>query len=194
MSESRQLTDPMRLVIVAIPGGGAFEELSRMITILHDLTGSRTAASYPPHITLRTGAIVPSGELERFTDEFGKHIEGESSFIVKTEGLRSFSYWEEENQKHIILYPVRKSPELAGLNARLLGYDKYKKSNKSSYQPHISLLYGDIDGERFDAARRYIGERPELFGREFRFRLDNISLLRQGEGFKWSICRKFILK
>ncbi|MGA2141370.1 MAG: hypothetical protein ABSG94_03010 [Brevinematales bacterium] len=112
---------------------------------------------------------------------------------MKTEGLRAFSYWEEENQKYIILYSVRKSQALADLNKRLLGYERYKKSNKTVFQPHISLLYGDVDRESFETAKLFVGERPEIFDRFFSFDLDNISILAQDSSGAWSLFHRYEL-
>lgn len=185
-----------RLVIVAIPGGAVHDELYGLMKTLSSLTGSRTAITYPPHMTLRTGVMVPEKETGTFIREFGRIIEKERAITsgVKTEGLRAFSYWEEENQKYIILYSVRKSQALADLNKRLLGYEMYKKSNKTVFQPHISLLYGDVDREAFETAKLFVGERPEIFDRGFSFDLDNISILSQESGGEWALFHKYELR
>ncbi len=184
----------LRLVIVTIPGGNFYNEISGMIGALSSLTGSRTASSYLPHMTLRTGVFVPCDESDSFIREFGELISEEKAIKVKTERLRVFPYWEEENQKFIILYSVRKSQPLSSINRRLLSYEKYKKSDKSIFQPHISLLYGDVDREGFEKAKQFVRERPEIFEREFTFDLDNVALLSQGRGGNWSVYYKYKLR
>jgi 2'-5' RNA ligase len=185
----------IRLVIVAIPGGAVHDELFGLMKTLCTLTGSRTAVTFPPHMTLRTGVMVPVNETGTFIREFGRIIEKEKAIRsgIKTEGLRAFSYWEEENQKFIILYSVRKSQALADLNKRLLGYERYKKSNKTVFQPHISLLYGDVDREAFETAKLFVSERPEVFDRGFSFDLDNITILSQADCGEWSLFHKYEL-
>ncbi len=182
----------IRLVIVSILPEPVFTEIHSIQAELSKICGSVEALAFPPHITIRTGVIVPAGEMPGFISEFGKIIGSRSQFKVKTGRLVKTEYMENGLKKYIALYSVEKTEQLVRLNRDCLTYEKYRKSEKKEFHPHISLAYEDLSKLGFETACRHIEANQNDYERSFEFNLNNVSLLYFSSGF-WETMYSFQL-
>jgi hypothetical protein len=59
-----------RLIIITVPPPDVAAALHRARSEAARLTGSVAALAYPPHLTLRTGAVVPADGTHAFLEGF----------------------------------------------------------------------------------------------------------------------------
>ena len=145
---------------------------------------SRSALSYPPHVTLRTGALVPSAVVPSFLEAFGAVVGTWKPFSVRTDGLLRTSYRDREQEKFLVGYRVHKDPPLAGLNERLLGCSAWRASNRIHFEPHLTLAFDDLDRDGYSRIGEWIGDNPGALPDGFEWTCDNVGLFRR-EGEEW---------
>ncbi len=175
--------ESIRLIIITVPPPAAAEELDRLRRQVCRISGSRAALSYPPHVTLRTGVIVPPGCMDGFIEGFGKVVGAWRPFPIRTDGLFHFPYTDGADRKLVFGFRIRLDPPLAGLNRRLLSYTKFRKSRKRAFHPHLTLAFDDLALEGLEAAQAALstsGMHPQSMS----WPLDNVSLYRL-EGARW---------
>lgn len=61
-----------RFIIITVPPQPIFRKLEKLIKECSLLGNTYEAVAYPPHITLRTGALVPNGDVKPFVEGFKK--------------------------------------------------------------------------------------------------------------------------
>jgi 2'-5' RNA ligase len=143
---------------------------------LNTLAGSRVALSYPPHITLRTGVIVPETEISDFVREFGQLLYGEKPFPVCTEGIYCGTYEQDGIPQPIVCYLIKKEKPFLALNKKLLSYYKYRKSDRTGFEPHLTIAYEDLTFEGFEKIQNHIANHPELHARTFSWTCNHVGL------------------
>ena len=112
--------------------------------------GSVSALEYPPHITLRTGVVVPMDKRDIVFDSFRRLTYGSGPFSVRTDGLIFSEY---AKGKYLAGYSMAKDEALMRFNELLLTYREYRKSDKVDFQPHLTLLFDDLTKENFKNCR-----------------------------------------
>lgn len=134
------------------------EQLSKLIVKeqkkLFNLTGSKEALLYPPHITLRTGALVPEDKIEHYLSSFQNNIIGINPFYIKSNSCIFDTYIFEGKKNYFIGYSIFPEAELISLHKRLWDFSEYAKPRKKDFNPHISLAYKDLSFEKFEEAKK----------------------------------------
>ena len=102
---------------------------------------SFSALAYPLHVTLRTGLIVPLDERKNVFDAFVDLTAEFGPFDVETDGL---TYGEYAPEKFLIAYRIKRSEKLSALHDLLLQYTEYRKSDRTDFHPHMTLLFDDL--------------------------------------------------
>jgi 2'-5' RNA ligase len=180
----------IRFVIISVLPEPLRSEITQISQDFFQMTGSKTALTYPPHITLRTGAIVPVQELDNYVDGLKKTVELFRNKNVEKDFLKiSEPYWvdyeENDTIKHLVLYFVQKSLWLIELNKTLLGYKDFIKSNKVDFQPHISLAYDDLNDDNFEELKIHIIKNKQKFQKNVSFVISEVSLYFQDDDGYW---------
>ena len=147
---------------------------------------SKAALSYPPHITLRTGALVPPEEVSSFIEDFGRVVGTWEPFLVRTDGLLLTSYRDGEALKYLIGYRVVKDVALAGLNERLLRYERWRATDRLAFEPHLTLAFDDLGLTGYEEARSWLEENPQAIPESLEWTCDNVGVFRQ-EGGQWRL-------
>ena len=171
----------IRFVIISVLPEPVCSEIRALSEELCNMSGSKTALSYPPHITIRTGALVPFQKVDGYIEGFKSHVYGFVSKkiekdLLKTDRLVFTEYHDKGERKNMIAYFMRKSPWLKVLNKTLDQYRDFKKTPKKEFIPHISLAYDDLDDKKLSELKRYIGSKMDKFGKRFSFYLPKVSL------------------
>jgi 2'-5' RNA ligase len=173
--------ETVRFIIITTLPEDISSEIENLRKKLSRVTGSCQALTYPPHITLRTGVVVPADEILYFIKEFGEIIKDVSSFNVETDGLKYTNYLSNGKLKNLIIYKIMHNPELCALNLNLLIYEKYKKSNNNNFKPHLTLAFDDLSRDGFNDGCSFL-DREEILN--YKWTCDNISLFQFREN-KW---------
>jgi len=188
----------VRFIIISVLPEPPRIKVINMMTEISLLAAASRAIKYPPHITLRTGVLVPVGELDSFVEEFGEHTvkfeksESHDGRIV-TGNLELMKYCDGGSLKNILLYPVGITEWLKALNKHLLMFRRFIKSDKTDFSPHISVAYDDLMDERLDDVKNYIIDHRNVFDERLEFDMDSVSLYYEGINGFWTEYRRFSL-
>jgi 2'-5' RNA ligase len=176
--------DGIRLIIITVPPPAVQTELAELRTICSEISASRAAAAYPPHVTLRTGVIVPPAAMGSFLDEFGLLLAGAAPFEIRTADIVSRTISRDEGVVPIVALEIEPSAELDALNARLLRYARYRASGRTSFWPHLTLAFQDLTPEGRRRLETHLAAHEEFRTRRFSWRCDNVALYRRS-GSRW---------
>lgn len=176
--------DAIRLIIITVPPPAVQSELAGLRAICSGVSASHAAAAYPPHVTLRTGVIVPQAAMGTFLDEFGCLLDGVGPFAIATGGIVFRTSSRDEGVVPIVALEIEPSAELVSLNARLLRYRPYPASGRTGFWPHLTLAFQDLSTEGLRKLERHFAAREELRSRRFAWLCDNVSLYRL-DGSRW---------
>jgi 2'-5' RNA ligase len=176
--------DGVRLIIITVPPPAVRTELAGLRRICSEVSSSHAAAAYPPHVTLRTGLIVPQAAMGTFLDEFGCLLEGVGPFEIATGDIVFRTISRDHGAVPIVALEIEPSAALVSLNARLLRYQPYRASGRTSFWPHLTLAFQDLSAEGRLRLEQYIAAGGELRARRFAWCCDNVSLYRQ-QGVRW---------
>lgn len=128
----------------------------------------RRALSYPPHVTLRTGALVPDDEVETWLDAFGRHIAGwETPVPIRTAGYVYEPYEAEGVEKHFFGYRVAETPELLAFHEYLCRFTPHIKSPGAGFRPHLSLAYDDVGEVGAARLHELVRRSPQLVAADY---------------------------
>ena len=79
-------TDPVRFVIITTPQSDVAARIDEARRTVCRIGASQASLAYPPHVTLRTGTLVPLLQLPEFIHEFGELIGRWEPFRIRTNG------------------------------------------------------------------------------------------------------------
>jgi len=142
----------------------------------------RAALAYPPHVTLRTGALVPAPLVARFLEAFGAAVGRWAPFPIRTDGLWQTSYRDRDLEKYLVGYRIAKDAPLAELNERLLCCTTWRASDRRHFEPHLTLAFDDLDREGYQRVCQWLRGNPSALPTGFQWTCDNVGLyVRDGE-------------
>ena len=114
------MNEAVRFIVITTPPREVCRPIDDTRKLVTSICGSRAALAYPPHVTLRTGMLVPSDLVSSFIDAFESVVVGWDPFPIRTDGLWTTSYRDREKEKFLVGYRVAKDPGLVAMNSRLL--------------------------------------------------------------------------
>ena len=176
--------DGVRLIIITVPPPAVQAEIAELRAICSGVSRSYAAAAYPPHVTLRTGVIVPKEELGIFLDGFGGLLGGVRPFEIRTGEILFRTIPRDHGVVPIVALEIEPSAELVSLNARLLRYAPYRASERTGFWPHLTLAFQDLTPVGLRRLENHLSTREELRSRRFSWSCDNVSLYRRC-GSRW---------
>jgi 2'-5' RNA ligase len=181
-----------RFIIITVLPHRIRNAIERFRTTLAGVSGSRSALAYPPHVTLRTGTLVPETKIPQFIDEFGWTVCNAPSCSMESEPIEKGTYNQNGNLKYFIYYPIKKTSQVLAFHRALYAYEPFRKGEQRDYFPHLTLAFDDLTPDGRDRILDFIRERPETVPPLFRFRIDNVSLYAE-RGDRWQPYRLFHL-
>jgi len=173
-------TEEIRLIIITVPPDDLCAEIDAFRREIAPIGDSYEALTYPPHITLRTGAIVPVEALEDYGERLERHLADRRPFPIATASLEQSSYTADGQIRHFVGYGIRRSEELLALNRRLLRFRDWIKSDRTDFHPHLTAAFHDLDGAGATRVDRWIKANPERVPAGFAWTCDNVGLWRRG--------------
>ncbi len=171
----------VRFIVITVPPEGIAEKIEEVRLRVSRIGASSAALAYPPHVTLRTGALVPVEDLPEFLEEFEEVAEGWDPFPIATDGFIRTEYGDGV-RKYLVGYRVRKDDDLSALNRRLLGCGAFRASDRLEFLPHLTLAFDDLDREGFLRVGRFMDEHRGELPSGFEWTCDNVALYRRDGG------------
>jgi 2'-5' RNA ligase len=175
----------VRFIIITVPPPA----LSTLLESARAAAASRTrtceALAYPPHVTLRTGAVVPEDSVGSFTDGLRESLGAWRPFTITTSGLFHATYPSGDGQQlHMVAWRVVADAPLMDLHARLVSYTQYRRRPQPAFEPHLTLAFEDISERDARLLLRFAEENPEAFPPELSWPCNNVGLYRKVD-FHW---------
>ena len=179
------MTESVRFIVITTPPHDIAALIDAARQRVCAIGHSRAALEYPPHVTLRTGALVPTSMVSTFIDAFGAVVGRGDPFPIRTEGLWRTVYEDRGREKHLVGYHVTKEPGLLALNERLLRCTTWRASNRLHFEPHLTLAFDDLDLDGYVSIDHWLNENPNGLPNGFSWTCDNVGLFRR-EGDRWT--------
>ncbi|MGO9309092.1 MAG: 2'-5' RNA ligase family protein [Spirochaetia bacterium] len=176
------MNEAVRFIIITTPPEDVSRQIDEARRHVCSVSGSRAALAYPPHVTLRTGAMVPAALVPTFIEAFGVVVGRWDPFPIRTEGLWRTAYRDAGKEKYLVGYRIAKDPALAALNERLLAYTTWRASSRLHFEPHLTLAFDDLDLDGFVRVQHWLDDNPKILPDGFRWTCDNVSLFRREPG------------
>lgn len=184
MSVATRDSDTLRLIIIHVLPKPVVEHVQAIRTPICRRYRDSWALDYPPHITLRTGAEVPKSQVPEFVTTFEELLHGCKPFAIETLTARLDSMTYEGQTKSFLYLPVIKSAPLVQLNRHLLSCKEYRKSDRTAFDPHVTLFWGDLSRDEHQSLGCDLVNHPERFGESYRWQCDTVAFYRNN-GRKW---------
>ena len=185
--------ETIRFVIITVPPVKIQKEINKFRKEMSKCGNTFEALTYPPHITLRTGAVVPKENLDIFFEGFERHIfDTVNPFIIETQGIEGGTYLSGEEKKYYYYYKIKLSEKLDKLNKNLLQYDLYKKSNKTQFMPHITMAFDDLTIEEFNNIKKEMYDKIKS-APNYSWTFNNIGFY-YFNGYSWKAYKNFKLE
>lgn len=178
----------VRLTIVTIPPAALCGRLTGIRSLAAALTGSRAALLHPPHVTLRTGALVPEKSIKGFALELREAIGAWRPFVLRAQGLVHTTYADEEGrQRELVAWRILPDPPLMSMHARLLTCTRWQRRPQPPFEPHLTLAYEDLTVDAAQALLQAAQADPPLYPPELSWSCSNVTLCRF-DGNYWEPC------
>jgi 2'-5' RNA ligase len=184
--------NPERFICITLPSGEVARRLAPLRASMAAMSGAKEALSYPIHVTLRTGFLVPGDDIEAFFSDFGSCLKEWSPFPMRAGGIWRTAYDDGQTKRYLIACKVDLDERLRAFHEALISYGKYAKGTQYGYHPHITLAFHDLSPEAFSYCSEWIESRPDSLAASFEWLCDNVCLYsRAGEA--WVERRKYHL-
>lgn len=154
------------------------------------VSGARESLTYEPHVTLRTGFLVPPDELPAHIDRFGSHL---ARYAGAPPLIRAMSAPIHEpypgpggTERHFVGYPIAPDEGLMALHRHALAYSAYRKGPQAPFHPHLTLAFHDLTAEGAGAALADLEREPAPSPDAVAWRIDAVTLRIRGEA-TWEV-------
>lgn len=176
--------DIVRLVLISVPPEPVLGELAALTAALAAVSGARVATAYPPHVTLRTGALVPRDRLEDFAHGFAAWCAATPACTIRTAGVLRLT-----SPAPFVGLAITADDDLLDRHRRLLAYAPWRKGLQPVFQPHLSLAYDDLAPEALPAVDAVLARWPL---RPWSWRCDRVGCYSRSDG-RWVPWREMAL-
>ncbi len=170
----------VRFIIITVPPPDVAAALEAPRRAAAERSGSRAALAFPPHVTLRTGAIVPARSISEFAVGVRVALGPWRPFPIAARELFHTLY---ENGggglKHMVGWRVDLDEPLLGLHKALLSFDRFQRRPQPSFEPHVTLAFDDLEESEAAALLADTRSQPNLYPPVLRWTCDNVGLYRQ---------------
>jgi len=185
MQSSTVMTGHVRFIVITTPPSEVSARIDEARRVVCEVAHSRASLSYPPHITLRTGALVPVESVPIFLDGFDAVARDWQPFSVRTDGIFSTTYRDRDIERYLVAYRVAKDAAITALNEKLLRYTIWRASNRLHFEPHLTLAFEDMDVTDFLRVREWLETNSSALPASLSWTCDNVGLYRR-EGDEWT--------
>lgn len=174
----------IRFIIINVTPAELSATLRTAMERLGAVGACETALAYPPHVTLRTGAIVPEDEIDPWLAGFSAHVAGLAPARVQTSGFTHTTYESGGESRHFFGYTIEPTAPLVAVHRHLLDWEPYRKSDQSSWWPHLSIAYHDVTDEGAARIADELAREPGLLPPELSWECDTVGIYHEAGG-RW---------
>jgi 2'-5' RNA ligase len=175
----------LRFVITSVLNGRAGEMAEAARREATRLSGSRAALAWPPHVTLRTGAVVPAPRAGEFVEAMGHALGAWRPFQVATAEIVHERYGAEDGtMRNLVGWSVVLDAPLHDLHRRLLSCGLWQRRPQPTFAPHLTLAFDDLDDAGAARLLAAVERRADLFPTWLAWICNNVWLHRR-EGDRW---------
>ena len=175
----------VRFIIITVPPPALSILLETARAAAASLTRTCAALAYPPHITLRTGALVPEESVESFAAGLRESLGVWRPFTINTRGFFRATYSSENGEPlHMVAWRVLADAPLMDLHARLVAYTPHRRRPQPAFEPHLTLAFEDISENDAQLLLRFVEESPDAFPPNLSWPCNNVGLYRKND-FHW---------
>ena len=168
-----------RFVIITVPPPEVASAIHQARAEAGRLTGSVAALAYPPHLTLRSGVVVPLEDTPSFLEAFGACVGFWEPFSLRADGIVRSSYEAGDGAKrHLVAWHVEPSSALLGFHERLIGFVRYQRRPQPPFVPHLTIAYEDLGEQDAEVLLAHAAAPPEAFPPRLSWPCDNVALYR----------------
>lgn len=178
----------VRFIIITVPPPDVADRIDAFRLALSEVGATLEARTYPPHVTMRTGAIVPVDEVASFAAAFVSHVGHQPRFQIETAALEQSCYEANGTTRYFIGYRIVESSELLAFNRHLLDFTRYRKSSATHFHPHLTIAFHDLTADRADRVAGWISNNRNLVPDRFAWTCDNVGLYHKSDGI-WQVYR-----
>ncbi|HET6452580.1 MAG TPA: 2'-5' RNA ligase family protein [Spirochaetia bacterium] len=166
----------VRFIIITTTPPDVDSRLKDVRRRINEIGACRAALAYPPHVTLRTGALVPAELVSRFLDSLGAVVGRWTPFPIRTDGLWQTSYRDRDREKYLVGYRIVKDAALSELNERLLRCTSWRASDRLHFEPHLTLAFDDLERDGYQRVCQWLRENPGALPGELEWICDNVGV------------------
>lgn len=171
----------VRLIIIAEVPPPQVDDVRALMRACAAAAASETALAYPPHVTLRTGALIPVDALDRWTEDFAACVREATPAAIRTDRFVHERYQGEGERRHFFGYTIEASRELIELHDDLCAFNRAIKGACGPYRPHLSIAYGDVTEKGARAIEDLIRREPDRIQRVFEWTCDRVGVYRRAD-------------
>lgn len=175
-----------RFFIALIPPKAIQIYAQNLIHELNDRYHTRTSKA-PPHITLQAPFLWNPDQISELDTSLRRFTQGQSAIPVSLQGFGSFP-------PRVLFINVLKTPELLGLQARLLVHLEQTLeivdpvAKRRPFSPHLTIASRNLTRQTFRQAWSELQDRSV----QFEFVGDRLSLLIH-DGHQWQIHHEYAI-
>lgn len=188
MADSAISHNTVRFVIVTIPPPDVANRIDAFRLAIAEVGATIEARTYPPHVTMRTGAFVPVVEVDSFAAAFVSHVGNQPRFKIETAKLEQSCYEAGGTTRYFVGYRIVESGELLAFNRHLLSFTPYRKSSATEFHPHLTIAFHDLAADGADRVARWISDNRSAVPDRFAWTCDNVGLYHKTDG-TWHLYR-----
>jgi 2'-5' RNA ligase len=169
----------VRFIIITVPPPDVAAALEAPRRAAAERSGSRAALAFPPHVTLRTGAVVPALSISEFAVGVRVALGPWRPFTIRAPGLFHTPY---ENGggglNHMVGWRVEVDEPLLRLHKALLSFDRFQRRAQPRFEPHVTLAFDDLEESDAVTLLAEARSRPDLYPPALSWTCDNVGLYR----------------
>jgi 2'-5' RNA ligase len=170
----------VRFIIITVPPADVAVRLERARQEASILTASRSALAYPPHVTLRTGAMVPADSIGRFAAGIRTALGPWRPFPVRAGGLMHSVYSDQDGlTRHIVGWHIVADESLLRLHRALLAFRLFQRRAQPPFEPHLTLAFEDLEEAGAELLLQHAARNPDTFPPDLCWTCDRVGLFRE---------------
>ncbi|MFA6963803.1 MAG: 2'-5' RNA ligase family protein [Patescibacteria group bacterium] len=155
-------TEQKNIAVIGLFSEETSDRLQELRAEIAEKFDVREALSWPPHVTLRPGLIVPSDKIADMISQFKEFISPIGPIQVVLSGFKFFDnaiVGGTAKNPYVATVDVAKGAELSGINRKLLQFNAFPAQQARAFDPHVTLAYNDVTEEKFTEIKRYLADR-----------------------------------
>jgi len=173
----------VRFIIITVPPPAVANALEGPRRLAAERSGSHAALAYPPHVTLRTGAVVPALNISEFAAGIRAALGPWRPFTITARELFHTPYEDGDGDlRHMVGWRVDANEPLCKLHRDLLSFGRFQLRPQPAFEPHLTLAFDDLEEAQAEELLAYARSRPDLFPPELTWTCDNVGLFRKCDG------------